>query len=188
MQINHAHRALKNLAVGLGMAAACLGAAHAQQVGTYVGTTADGHEVYIEVGQDAGTGQFYIGSTSAGFTLNCLKTHATYEYGLGAGGDNSPVVDGHADLLARYENFYLATSYDFKGGDKIVGKIRGGVPMFADELSPPKAGQACNSINQKFTATFQPAAAGARLKAGVPQVFSRVDREGRRVIERTPAR
>jgi hypothetical protein len=170
---------LKTWAAGFGLAAACLGAAHAQQVGTYVGTLADGHEVSIRVEHDGA--QHYITFTGADFTLNCPKTNTSAEYNL-AVAVITPVDAGHAELLQREDNFYMAASYDFKG-DKIVGKIRGGVPLFGDQLSPPKAGQACNSINQKFTATYSGTQARVTPPAGVPQVISRVDREGRRVVE-----
>lgn len=188
MNTNNQQRGLRTWATGLAIAAACLGSAQAQQSGTYFGTTADGHELAIEVALDAGTGQYVISGLNSGFLFNCPKTDDSNEWGLGAWGYNPPVVDGHADFLVRDRTFYLAASIDFKGTDKIVGKVRGGLPEYADELSPPKKGQACNSDNLKFTAKFSPAAARSPLVGKARQATARIDRQGRQVIEHSSTR
>lgn len=187
MKSNTRQRGLRTWATGLWMALACLGSAQAQQTGTYIGTTADGHDVQIDVAFDTETGQYYVGGFVSGYTFNCRKTGSSEEWGIFVLGF-IPIGDGHVDLLERSNTIYLQTSLDFKSDNKIVGMVRGGAPTFADELTPPKSGQACNSDNLKFTAKFSSTETQRAASTAPHQAILHIDRNGRRVIEQSSSR
>ena len=172
--------------LGLFVAAACVGPAQAQQVGRYLGQTTDGHQVKVDVAFDADSGGYYIAGIGGGFTLVCRKTGHTEEWGLGSYGHYTPIDNGHADFLVRNMGFYLESSLDFKSDNRITGRIRGGVPRFADDLSPPKAGEACNADNQKFSAELTSAEAPDPVLSAPRQATMRVGRDGR--VEQTTVR
>jgi len=171
---------------GLFISAACVGPAQAQQVGRYIGETADGHQVKVDVALDAKTGTYYIASIGSGFTLVCRKTGHTQEWVLASYGHDTPVDDGHADFLLRRADIYLESSLDFQNDNRITGKIRAGLPRFADKLSPPKATEACNADNQKFSAELTSAETPDVPLSAPHRATVRMGRDGR--VELTTVR
>lgn len=152
--------------------------AGAQQIGTYNGTTADGHALSLDVAQDPSTGDLYIDSIGSGYTMTCAKTGDQQEWGVGWQGYVAAITNGKssAKLLGlTADTNFTAT---FSGTSTVKGKISAGVP----ELTSDKASQVCSEASQAYTATF--GAAAVRLPSGSHQVVLRLDRAGH-VVSRT---
>jgi hypothetical protein len=154
MQQPRFHLHLLQAACTAALALGGLGSAQAQQVGTYVGSTSDGHYAEVDVSYDGSS--YYVSGVWFYGTMNCAKTGETQEWGLGWGGYLFAIAnDGSAggNLVANTE--YIGAQMSFSGNG-VKGKWQGSVPVYAGlEVLPPKKTQVCGSGKLSFQGTLQ---------------------------------
>jgi hypothetical protein len=129
--------------------------ASAQQVGTYVGTTADKNYIAIYVGKGTQAGKFEITALSLNFTATCAnngnKVSENWYSGLSQG-----IVGGKASLVATVDDsVYITASLVFSGKTTVKGTVRSIAAAFVQGKTPPVAAEFCVSKSQSFSATFQ---------------------------------
>ena len=157
-----------NIRHPLSLAAAlafAVGTAHAQQAGSYVGTTSEGYATTITVVDDGSGGLNYAG-VNVGWNMNCKTgdTKTTW-WGVGASTpltSNKLTVTNAFNFL--YEKLTLKWSAD---GQTVTGTFIGDEPMYVD-ISTSKKVEACTGSKLTYTATLGAVAAVARpLPEGV---------------------
>src|ERR1700722_13537921 len=112
------------MALGLSCAAMFSLAAHAQQVGTYSGTTADGDPISITVGIDPNNSSFQVQGMNVDFSAPCKGAGAGYTlntaWGFGVAQD---IVRGRARVLADDNYFNIQAVLTFPDSADITGTI-----------------------------------------------------------------
>jgi hypothetical protein len=145
------------LALSAGLAMLFSGAAEAQHIGTYTGTTADGAAVNITVDKDTGTGNFEVTLLSFGVDMACSKSGETLStLGIGLGTGHDIVNHQFHYSSANFTDISLVTDMTFHGTDGIKGTVAAAVAAFNPALGHDtfaKMIQRCADPNQTFTAT-----------------------------------
>ncbi|MBV9569837.1 MAG: hypothetical protein JO056_01170 [Alphaproteobacteria bacterium] len=144
-------------AVGLAGAALLfsVASAQAQQVGSYIGRTADGNRIRFDIVSDA-QGQLAIADLSLSFSAACGQTGTSmtqsWQFIFSKG---LPIVGEHVKHVENNPQLYLVNSISFDG-KKVTGTTEARLPVLLGGKSPG-AVQLCVSGKQAFEATFQSA-------------------------------
>ncbi|HEY1709818.1 MAG TPA: hypothetical protein VGG10_16230 [Rhizomicrobium sp.] len=138
--------------------------AHAQRVGTYRGTTADGNQVYFTVARDADSGKLELSSGGIQFTSPCTGAAAgtslsgNWGFGFTAG---TEVITKEQVTIKQYlvSSFYMSALLHFTD-DKTIS---GSVGLISAELvpvvnGPPKQAAYCSSARQLMSLKYTPSA------------------------------
>lgn len=131
--------------------------AHAQQIGTYTGTTKDGSSVTITVAQDPNNANLEVKVVGFGISMLCQKSKETLNYiGIGLS-DGADIIDKKLSYASSdFFDIDLVTTMTFKG-NSVKGKVGGNLSAFNPangHTTLTKSVQACVSPNQAFTATL----------------------------------
>lgn len=159
----HTHPLFNTLAAAAFTLAA--GAASAQQVGNYVGSTADGHDFNLTVSQDE-NGALVLTGLGVGFTALCAKSGQSQEYGIGAGA-NVPLTGNSVSSDLPYSNLWASISATFDGAGNVTGKVTADIPLYVDSSVSFKS-ENCSSGKKKFSAVLTAAEAVAHAARPLP--------------------
>lgn len=148
----------------IGMIGAALllsGAAHAQALGNYSGTLANGASISMTLTADPTTGAPQVTSMGISIQGNC-KPSGTVNEGWGW----NPGVDFIKGKLSYstdtgYAYFYVKLT-GTASGSTISGTISESTPIFAPWTKQPKSALFCSSGPQAYTLTYQGTTAAAR--------------------------
>jgi hypothetical protein len=133
-------------------------AAHAQKVGEYDGTTADGSSVEIKVAKDPNNSKLEVTVVGFGLSLDCAKSGETLnDIGIGLG-DGYDIVNGKFTYAsANFFDVDLVTAMTFHGKNTVKGTVGGGLSAYNPAYGHDtliKDVQNCSSPKQSFIATF----------------------------------
>jgi hypothetical protein len=151
-------------------------AAHAQQIGTYTGTTEDGSSVTITVAQDPNNANLEIKVLAFGISALCEKSKETLNY-IGIGfNDGYDIIGGNFSYASSgFFDIDLVTAMTFHGTRSVKGKV--GVnfaafnPAIGHQTLTNKV-QVCVSPKQPFSATFSGAESRLNLPPGTVTVHA----------------
>ena len=145
-----------------------LGALHAQQVGTYSGTSADGQTITMQVTETSG--QFFFGNVNVHFEATCTHPAGTADEGWGFF-LGQQIVSGSNDFHSGNDYYDITGSLHFPNNKTIKGTITSVTAVFVPGSSPPKAAHFCKSAKQAFTLTTTPAPVIAPVKPGTAVTY-----------------
>jgi hypothetical protein len=174
-----------SLVLSAGVALATL--ADAQQAGTYVGQTSDGHAVHVTVGVDPANGDFEVTSVDWDYSILCAKSLEVLDGGIGFGfGDGADILNGKFASEFHGQSGYLTTSMTFKGTDFVKGRLGDIFPRFDPAVgytAPPKKTQTCAS-SEPFTANFSGGAPGRPIPANTLRLRDANTETSTRILKR----
>ena len=156
-------------AIGALSVCALTSTAMAQQQGTYVGQTKDGHSVSFTVGYDSGTGNYNVTGGTVYTMPLCQKTKESFEEEwIFNFGSNVDIIDGKWSYTIAYHVDFLPLHMTFKGKKSLSGTISVTEADFnpaSNYSTRPTKEQFC-VFKQPFTASYQGPNALTLLESG----------------------
>lgn len=177
---------LRNLRLASLIALTALSAgAHAQQVGSYSGTTDDGRPIVLRVAQLPSDGSLYVSYVGTSFQADCRMSKDTLGFGGTWSGSVADLVDGHAETRSVGLQVFLGLGVTFvPDSTEAHGRVRASVPALLPPNSPPRVAQVCEDKFEHFRVRLdEPTAAPVLPRSGL-QFSTRLGRGGQ-VLEET---
>lgn len=145
-----------------------IAALHAQAVGTYSGTSADGGFITLSVQKPAGTFTFTMGDVN--FMPQCTKPSRIASEGWGFS-LNQPIVAGTNNIHSGNDYYDFTLALHFVNNKTIKGTITSVTAVFVPGSTPPNASQFCKAAKQTFALTLQPVPVMDPVKPGTAVVL-----------------